>query len=325
MDNAVPEIVDRMLRFSRTGADSTKRLELLKHDKDLLPQFQRQLERVLESYGKLSPLTYDTQGLRDQGVDIAIRIHNENEEFHSLIGFQIKNADDLIQDDYLQKLKAQHDESSRIKGLQQYYIVICVNEKGHKKRLRTIESEFKSALHTRVIEPTQADFFLSLTQERIDAYIRRTLAGGDVVLKRALEAVDYPSRMTGALLVYLTVRFFIESTEPVNLAAIKGSGVLRSLHEVLLWQEEAEYEASEEEDVIEFDEVAEVQSDFEAQIHRDLDTLSDGPIVVDGESISVRFEQVTPLIALATDAIVRYEYASQSVTAYLLNLLGLSE
>jgi hypothetical protein len=325
MNDSVPEIVDRMMRLGRTPSKNTERFKLLKHDKDLLPQFQRQLERVLESYGKLSPLTYDTQGIRDQGVDIAIRRHDENEEFHSLIGFQIKGTDDLLQDDYMQKLKAQHDESSRIKGLQQYYIVTCVHEAGHKKRLRSIAGEFKNAQHTRVIEPTFADYFLLLTQERIDAYIRRTLAGGDIVLKKALEAVGFASRMTGALLVYLTVRFYVESAGPVDIVTVMGSGTLRALHEKLLSKAEAEYNDSEAEDVIEFDEFSEVQSDFETQIYRDLEILGDGPIAVDGDSITVRFEQVTPLVALATDALVRYEYPPQSVTPYLLDLLSLSE
>jgi len=200
-----------------------------------------------------------------------------------------------------------------------------VHEAGHKKRLRSIAGEFKNAQHTRVIEPTFADYFLLLTQERIDAYIRRTLAGGDIVLKKALEAVGFASRMTGALLVYLTVRFYVESAGPVDIATVKGSGTLRAVHEKLLIKAEAEYDDAEAEDVIEFDEFSEVESDFETQIYRDLEILGDGPIAVDGDSITVRFEQVTPLVALATDALVRYEYPPQSVTLYLLDLLSLSE
>src|SRR5437899_999471 len=87
MEESVPEIIDRILRFGRTSSDSTERFRSLKHDKDLLPAFQRQIERVLESYGRLSPITYDIQGPRDQGLDIVIRRHNEKDEFDSLIGF----------------------------------------------------------------------------------------------------------------------------------------------------------------------------------------------------------------------------------------------
>ena len=242
-----------------------------------------------------------------------------------MIGFQIKGTEDLLQDDYLQKLKAQHDESSRIKGLQQYYIVVCVDEAGHKKRLRSIAGDFKNAQHTRVIEPTFADYFLLLNQERIDAYIRRTLTQGDIVLKKALEVVDFTSPMTGALLVYLTVRFYIESAGPVDIATVTGSGTLRSLHENLLRKWEVEYYDSGAEDLIEFDELSEIQTDFDTQIQCDLEILSDGPIVVDGDLITVRFEQVAPLVALATDALVRYEYPPESVMPYLLDLLSLSE
>ena len=67
-----------------------------------------------------------------------------------------------------------------------------------------------------------------------------------------------------------------------------------------------------------------MQSDFESQLQHDVETLSDGPIDFDGERIAVRFEQVMPLIALATDAVVRYEYPTSSVTPYLCDLLDLS-
>ena len=230
----MPEIVDRMLRFGRTSSDRTERFQSLKHDKDVLPAFQRQLERVLDSYGKVNPITYDTQGIHDQGVDLAIRRHNEKDEFDSLIGFQIKSTDDLLQPKYLMTLKAQHFESSLIKGLKQHYIVICVHEKGHKNRIRAIEAAFKNSPRTKVIEPSFADYFLSLPQERIDAYIRRALAGGDVVIKKALETVDFASRMTGALLVYLTVAFYIESGGPVDLATVMASDTLRAVHGGLL-------------------------------------------------------------------------------------------
>ena len=262
----------------------------MKHDKDLLPAFQRQLERVLDSYGKLSPITYDTEGFHDQGVDIAIRRHNEKDEFDSLIGFQIKSTDDLLQRKWLRTLKSQHYESSVIKGLQQYYIVVCVHEEGHKDRVRKIEGAFKNAPRTKVIEPSFADYFLSLSQERIDAYIRRTLAGGDVVLKKAFETVDFASRMTGALLVYLTVGFYIEPGGPVDLGAVMASDTLRAVHAELLRKAYANYDPKADR-VIVPDEFAEVQSHFESQIHQDLGILGDGSIVFDGQSITVRFEQ----------------------------------
>ena len=225
---------------SRNRLEEYKRFELMKHDKHLLPEFQKQLERVLDSYGKLSPITYDTQGVRDQGVDIALRCQDHSGEFDSLIGFQIKGTDDFLKDDWLKTLKAQQYDASQFKGLEQYDLVACVYEAAHKKRLRLLAGEFKTAPRTKIIEPTFVDYFLALSQERIDAYIRRTLAGGDVVLKKALETVNFASRMTGAVLVYLTVRFYYDSAGTATIADIEGSDFLRNLHASLLQREEAE-------------------------------------------------------------------------------------
>ena len=72
------------------------------------------------------------------------------------------------------------------------------------------------------------------------------------------------------------------------------------------------------------DESAEVEWDFEPQIHHDLEILGDGFVVFDGQSITVRFEQVASLVAIASDALVRYEYPPRNVTTYLLELLNLS-
>ena len=320
MEDSVPEIIDRTLRLGRTSPESTERFRSVKHDKNLLWAFQRQFERLLNSYGKLSPITYDTQGPWDHGVDIAIRRHNEKDEFDSLIGFQIKTTDDLLEPGYLMKLKAQQCESSLIKGLQQYYIVICVHEEAHKNRLRAIEAAFKNMPRTKIIEPSFADYFLSLSQERIDAYIHRTLAGGDVVLKKALETVDFNSRMTGAVLVFLTVSFYIERGGPVDLTTLMASDTLKGVHNRLM-SKSIYYD----DDMRLLDESAEVTFDFESQIQHDLEILGEGFIVFDGQSITVQFEQVVSLVAIATDALVRYEYPPQSVTPYLLDLLNLSE
>ena len=324
MDESVTEILDRFLRFRRSSANSTRRFDQMKHDKHLLPQFQKQIERVLDSYGKLSPITYDTQGVRDQGIDIAVRLHDATGQFQSLVGFQIKAADDLLKEDWLKTLKAQHYEASQIKGLEQYYIVVCVHEAAHKKRLRTLAGDFKTAARTKIIDPTFATTFLQLSQEKIDAYTRRTLAGGDVIVKKAIETATFPSATTGAVLVYLTVRFYLDSAQFVDRQELLGSDYLRNLHAIVLKREEEEYEEQEAEDVLEFHEFSEVSRDFEDQLHHDVDLLSDGPIDVDGDRITVRFEQVMPLIALATDAVVRYEYSTSSVTAYLCDLLDLS-
>lgn len=201
MDDSVLNIIDRILRFRRNPPSATARLAALEHDRHLLPTFKECIEQVLESYGKFLGITYDTQGIRDQGIDLAIRLRNEEGVFTSLIGFQIKSTWDLLQKGYLQKLKAQHYDSSQVRKLQHYYIVICVDEEKNKQRLRDIAAEFKTAPRTTVIEPGYAGVFFALPPQRVDAYIKRTLASGDIVIKKAREAIGSVNRMSAAVLL----------------------------------------------------------------------------------------------------------------------------
>ncbi len=77
-----------------------------------------------------------------------------------------------------------------------------------------------------------------------------------------------------------------------------------------------------EEDLTIFKE-PEVYDAFEQEILRDIETIQDQIVTVDGDSLTVIFEQVAPLVALATDALVRYDYDADEITVYLFNLLGL--
>jgi hypothetical protein len=317
MDQSVLDIVDRMLRFRRSRSDSTDRFLSLRHDEHLLPKFRDQLEAVLESYGKFNPITYTTQSVRDQGVDIVIRLDHKDSGVTSLIGFQIKAVSDLLEKDYMRTLKAQHFESRQIQGLEFYYIVLCVDERGNRQRLRMIETEFKNAEKTRIIEPSYADMFLSLNQQRIDGYIKRTLAGGDVVLKKALDVVRYPSRITAAVVVYLAIQQYLASAAPIKIRELLDSVPLQELHKRLL-QEPQLRNNDESESVAEF------LGNFEDNILESVESLRDDIVTLEGDVVSVDFQRVAPLLALGTEALVRFEYEPSEIAEYLFDLLGLS-
>jgi len=323
MDESLLDIVDRMLRFRRSLAGTRGRFQ--RTDPRLLSKFQNQLELILESYGKFAPTPYKTHSVRDQGVDIVIRSDEEGDRPPSLIGFQLKSGWDLTQPDYMQKLKAQHFESHNIRGLRFYYIVLCVDEKQHERRINMIEGEFKNAALTKIIEPEYVDTFLSLEQRRIDSYIKRVLANGDVVLKKASEIVTFPSRTTGALVIYLAVQQHLVHSRPLTINEVKQSASLRDFHERLL--EHAEFmsdiamgDDGDDDDVIEFEEFV---ADFEDQIVQDLETLRDDVADINGDAISIEFDRVAPLLALGVEALVRFEYEKNAIAPYLWELLEL--
>jgi Domain of unknown function (DUF4365) len=326
MDDSVLNIIDRILRFRRNPPSTTARLAGLGHDRYLLPTFKEQIEQVLESYGKFLAIAYDTQGIRDQGIDLAIRLRNEEGVFTSLIGFQIKSTWDLLQDGYLQKLKAQHYDSSQVRKLQHYYIVICVDEEKNKRRLREIAAEFKTASRTTVIEPGYADVFLALPPERIDAYIKRILAPGDIIIKKAREAISSVNRMSAAVLLELTVLTHFVKHGPVEMSLLKSSVALQDFHALLSEQtaDITEIESDADDEVITFEE-PEVDPYFEDAIVQSVDSLEDQSIIVEGDMIKVEFEQVAAILALAMEALVRYEYQPSAITPYLIDVLGLAD
>jgi hypothetical protein len=116
-----------------------------------------------------------------------------------------------------------------------------------------------------------------------------------------------------------------------------ASGTLRAFHHFLLQKaetecvqyndDEANYEYIDEteEHVDEFIDPNEVDSNFEEQIVQDLEVIRDNIITLDDTLITVRFDQVVSLIALATDAMVRYEYEPRALPSYLIDVLGLSD
>jgi hypothetical protein len=188
-----------------------------------------------------------------------------------------------------------------------------------------IEGEFKNAAHTKIIEPEYVDTFLSLEQRRIDSYIKRVLAGGDVVLKKTSEIVTFPSRTTGALVIYLAVQQHLVHSRPLTINEVKQSASLRDFHE--RFPERGEFTSDiamdddgYDEDVVEFEEFV---ADFEDQIVLDLETLRDDVADVNGDAISIEFDRVAPLLALGIEALVRFEYEKNAIAPYLWELLEL--
>ena len=110
----------------------------------------------------------------------------------AVVGFQIKSYDDCVRPDLLRELKAQRDDSFRkVQGLNHYYIVMSTDEVAHKNLIRRVEAEFRTPERTTVIEPTFAFGFLGLGARRIDALVARTMESGDLVYKKAVEALGW--------------------------------------------------------------------------------------------------------------------------------------
>src|SRR5205823_3256453 len=131
---------------------------------------------------------------------------------------------------------------------------------------------------TKIIEPTVADVFLSLGQERIDAYIKASLAAGDIIQTKALAAIQLLSRMTSALVIYLAVQAYIENQVPIETAVVNNSTTLRDFHGFLLEEavkEDKQSQSQNFEEDLAICEEPEVYDAFEQEILRDIETIQD--------------------------------------------------
>jgi hypothetical protein len=310
--------------------------------------FQLQIESVLRAVGQFEPVVYDTQGLLDQGADIAVRIRHQDRLDHEpseLLGFQIKSFSDFRTKDLFRVLKAQRDDAFRkITNLATYYIILCTDEALHKDVIRNIEAEFKDAPRTVVIEPTFSLNFLRLNSRRIEGMVTRMMQAEDYVFREALKAIDLSTPTAAILAIYLAARAS-EGEAEISFYDLKEQVRLRDLYSTTL--ETRKVTAKQFKKQIQTDESERFlgrqpklrQPPSEAEIARmaeafydtfdealafDLDLLDMDLIDVSAGSgrIAVRMDAMLPLVALLTDAKVRYGLEGWDLFVYGSEALG---
>ena len=348
--DSIQDTITRLIRFQRAPQAVCIAFRKLKHDADLLPQLQGQLETILDAYGKFQPIVYDTQGVRDDGSDVVLRINENDTKGLELLGFQVKSFDDLEKEGYLQNLKAQALESlNNIKGLSKYFIVLCTDPKAHKKRTRFIGSAFKTTDRTEVVEPEFAYTFLFMSKTRIEAIVKRTMEADDYVFKEALNSLYFETPTAKALAVYLSVYFVTTGNPHITFAELIADKALRTMYEEIrerqaeliastLRETDEELEGYEEDEENEKDEDEADEEDdyneepveledFEPQLVSDIALLEDAVLESDNssESYQILTNQIQPLCAVALDALVRYVYNDEQLLAYMFSAMGVRD
>lgn len=350
MSNSVQDIVTRLVRFERAPKSTATAFRRLMHDKDLLPRLQVQLETILEAYGKFQPIVYDTQGIKDEGTDIAIRLGTDGAQKSEVVSFQVKSFGDLEEGGYLQRLKAQRFESSNIKGLSKCFILLCTDPIMHKPKIRMIEAAFKTAARTEIIEPEFAFTFLYMPKTRIEAMVKRTLEGEDYVFKTALSSLDYDSSTAKALAVFLCTRFVFKGASTINFSELFDSSALRRMYGELrikraalleqilentddapfkleeLGLNDEELSKADWEDDDEQETPVEIE-EFASQLVADIAVLENDILDSQGtdQSYILLTNQMRPLSAVALDALVRYRYNEEQLHSYMFDTMGVRD
>lgn len=335
------KILYDLFQFRRTAVEATEIFASWKHDADLCPKLQRQIEVAYSAIEKYQTITYDIQGPRDAGTDVILREPTDGD--YEYVCFQVKSHDDLKNPDYLRILKAQYFDSQSRYGqqLRDYYILLCsslvsfdqtkarsITSRAVKGKIRVISGEFARTPHVHVIEPEYALAFLRLAYAQIDAVVKKRLGETDVVQREATELVINFTPTETALLLFIIWSQIENNSSSVTLEEITNSDFLREIYDEMPDLHRDGYFFFEED--IENREDRETYNslrnprgfDFDTRILYDLMTLEGELIeVVEAERYTVEMKRVKPIAVTLMDGEIRFEYDRKSLLHYAFNVL----
>jgi hypothetical protein len=344
--NTAQQTVDHFLRLHRSLAIETREFETLRHNNDLCPRFQTQIETILRAVGKFEPVVYDCQGIFDDGSDLIIVVRDKGEDNDTpvRIGFQIKSYEDFEGRDLFRTLKAQRDDSFRkVRNLCAYYIVLCTDEQRDKNKIRDIEGEFKDADKTLVIEPTYGLTFIKLAARRIQGLVSRMHQTDDLVFQKALDALQFDTPTGAIVALYLAAkacegarefsssdlrrdyelrRFYVDLLDERAKAAKRLRRVQKTPNVNLTKQSDLKRHRPTAAEIERLSES--FFESFDEALGYDLEVLDGQLIDIDNanDRVIVRRHAMLPLIALLTDAMVRYELSGSPLFEYAAEALG---
>jgi hypothetical protein len=342
-------LVDQFLTGQRVFEYETGEFVSMKHDRELVPGLDTRLARVAQAYGYFTALSFETQGLNDNGSDVSVVYRdvgsNDNAQ-REVLGFQIKSHTELASKAIVAIIKAQRDDAFRkIPDLAHYYIVLCAYELPLKKRLNAIRAEFLNAHRTTVVSPTQALKFLRLEMFQIDATVKRVLDDSDVVLREMREDLEPLTDTAKALVCFLSATVVGTGTLDIDLRELQSGALARFYERVIDAADSLATRVENARDLVaafdlgdevdEIDDLADVPDstlriigmDVETAFAVDLEHL-EGDFLLQsstGTSVTLLLPAARSIVAVAADAMVRYGYSTEELTPYLLAIAGVEQ
>lgn len=217
MSTKVQEMIFSILREDFAKDSETTVFKKLKHNKDLVPKINDNLNYLVEFYGRYSNASYDIQGIRDNGIDILIKYCLEDDFKLHYIGLQIKSFDDIEEESWLTKLKAQLFDSDSYKDVEDIYVVFCTDCTRHKNKIRNATADILKAndkIH--IIEPTRALTFYKMNKIDIAIRVQHLFQVDDPLFKDAANSLSEFNFIEAAVIIEATVKSLVETNCSVN-------------------------------------------------------------------------------------------------------------
>jgi hypothetical protein len=161
-------------------------MEKMRHDADLLPDVRSKVIKLLDGFHRDSQLTYDIQGMRDEGTDILVRLHGPSGATRFLC-IQVKSHVELAKESVAGTLLLQYSRTEDAYAPLAYFVVLAANmlAKPQQKSVRAIQSAFKQKAGVIVVDPQYTATFLSLKSGQMDALLTDIYRSGDPVTEEA--------------------------------------------------------------------------------------------------------------------------------------------
>lgn len=182
------EMLSELVSLEGVSTADTKRFEELRHDEHLCPGFRDRVEAMLGAYKSHRTDVQDIQGMRDDGVDVQLRYHQDGDH---RIGLQVKSHKEIVgwktkrDPDFVMRLKAQLATAVANVDVDYYYVLLCTDEIAHARQIRVICSELKQFDKVRIVRPRQALTFFELDDTWISTFVTQILCQSDPLLEAA--------------------------------------------------------------------------------------------------------------------------------------------
>lgn len=185
------ETLAELLNLKGLKPGDTVRFRTLQHDRDLCPAFRERVATMLDAYKSHRTDVQDTQGPRDEGIDVHLYY---NQEGTHRVGLQIKSYDEIEKwakkrdPQFMVRLKGQIAAALSKVGVDDYYLLLCTDEVTHKRRIRMIASELTGYERVKIVLPRQALALFELGDDQVSALVTQLLCNRDSILRDARHA-----------------------------------------------------------------------------------------------------------------------------------------
>lgn len=226
MENEISKLVSEILQINNCTNTDTSEFKNLSHNKDLVPRYKKNFDKLIHIIGTYYNDCYDIQGVNDDGVDVLLKYLLNDEKYR--IGFQIKSYHDIKEKNWQTILESQLFKACGKWKIDDLYVVFCTDSIEHKDKLRNgiAEIEKSSDCEIHIVEPENALTFYNFNSVDIFSTIYNFFHKNDSRLQRARKCIEGIDSDEKKFLIQLIIKQFVHNDETISLSGLEKPNCL---------------------------------------------------------------------------------------------------